>query len=200
MPIKKILRLLIGMIVCALPAACGYEFTARKPTTEPHSPPSTSATQPSPSTTTNTISIHIDSQATEPGLPLMLRRALDTASSPLGLQFIDPNTDIPLSVVTVTLRAVELRPLVVVRSSEDTVSGAAYEVSVIADAHCIPYTHLQDHPQKNSHTTTLTASAPYRDLSSPLATDDARRDAISRAAFLLAQDLAAWIFAACVPH
>jgi flavin-binding protein dodecin len=167
--------------------ACGYHFVGARPPT--------------------TVQAQVTSAAAEPGLPLLVRRALDLHGARLGLAFTDTSPHAPLpgddlgagdlgagdlhglaapATLSVLIAQPQTRALVVGRASEAAVAATAYQVTLRASARCA------------DHSAALSAEADYRDQTSPLSTDDARRDAIARAANSLGDQLAAWALLACV--
>jgi hypothetical protein len=150
----------------ALTAACGYHFTARAPSSP--------------------LAVEITSAASEPGLPLMLRRALDVHAPRLGLKLTSaPSPDGDDHTLSVLLAHPQTHTLVVGRAGEGSVAATAYEVTLRADVRC------------GAHHADLSAAAQYRDLTAALSTDDARRDALTRAASDLGDQVAAWALVTC---
>ena len=161
----------------ALYIGCGYQPTARAVQSRPGA---------------GKISLQVESHATDPGLPIALRRAMESSATPRGLFIVDGSPSQGLTLFVRILR-VESRPITVTRlaaGDPDALAATGYEARVRLEL------TLSDGADPTyAQTTTIERAAQYHDQTLPIATDQARRAAIERALGGAGDDATAWLVA-----
>ena len=162
------------LCLCVLLAGCGYQFTAR-------SVPETG------------ISLLIESDAPEPGLPILVGRALRAVSSVHGLKWVEPEPG--RAQLRVMITDVSSEPLGVARFESDggsSVAATSYRTEVVMTVVFLTRAGEEIGSER------FVGVSEYEDHLVPLATEGQRRESIERATTDACEALSAWAAATLI--